>query len=129
VVMLVPVTTEAGEWLERRTPATDLLREHAQVGDTALWVALPVAVLASVIWWRASDIPVGARLRDRLAPGSRAVTTVLAVLAVAVAGIAMYDIYRIGDSGSKAAWHDRVTSAARPHDRAGRGSAGVMILD
>jgi hypothetical protein len=44
--------------------------------------------------------------RPLLAPRSVVAATILAVACVAAAGAATYDIYRIGDSGAKAAWHD-----------------------
>jgi len=34
VLVLVPVTTNAGEWLQRRVASTDLLRTHIDLGDT-----------------------------------------------------------------------------------------------
>ncbi|MFI7545044.1 hypothetical protein [Actinoplanes sp. NPDC049599] len=41
------------------------------------------------------------------------------MLAVVIAGFAVFDTYRIGDSGSKAAWTDGFTSAPI-QDGAGR---------
>jgi hypothetical protein len=118
VVALVPVTTSAGEWLEHRVDETALLRDHAELGDTAIWVALPVAILALVIWWRQREAVSGAsgaaQRRTYLAPLSTTVTTVIAVLAVVFAGAAVYDTYRIGDSGSKAAWTDNFSSTPAP---------------
>jgi hypothetical protein len=129
VVALVPITTSAGEWLERRVNDTQLLHDHTELGDTAIWVAIPVAVLALVIWWRqreaapvgdgpAGDGPVeggsgvatATRRRTYLAPLSTTVTRIVAVLAVVIAVGAVYDIYRIGDSGSKAAWTGNFSS-------------------
>ncbi|MFB9926609.1 hypothetical protein ACFORO_06855 [Amycolatopsis halotolerans] len=52
VVILVPITTNAGEWLERRVARTPLVRAHTELGDTAIWAAIPVAVLALALWWR-----------------------------------------------------------------------------
>jgi hypothetical protein len=52
VVILVPITTDAGDWLEHRVASTPLIRAHTDLGDTALFVAIPVAVLALVVWWR-----------------------------------------------------------------------------
>jgi hypothetical protein len=43
VVALVPLTTSAGEWLEHQVDRTALVRDHAELGDTALFVAVPVA--------------------------------------------------------------------------------------
>lgn len=118
VVVLVPVTTSAGEWLEHRVTQTALLREHTEVGDTAITAAIPVALLALVIWWRqreatpttgesataGSNVATGAQRRSYLAPMSVTVTRVVVVLAVVVAGWAVYDTYRIGDSGARASW-------------------------
>lgn len=42
--------------------------------------------------------------RAFLAPASSAVTTVVTVIAILVAGAAVYDVIRIGDSGAKASW-------------------------
>ncbi|GAA1091425.1 hypothetical protein ACFU8R_21480 [Pseudonocardia alni] len=51
---LVPVTTEAGEWLEHRLPRTPLTRAHAELGDGLVpWVAGP-AVVAVVVAVRTS---------------------------------------------------------------------------
>jgi len=113
VVVLVPLTTSAGEWLERRVPQSSLLHDHTELGDSAIFYAVPIAVLALVVWWRhreAASAPAGAGTavvtgrRAYLAPLSTAVTGVIAVLAIAVAGAGVYGMYRIGDSGSKAAW-------------------------
>jgi hypothetical protein len=120
VVVLVPITTSAGEWLERRVPESALLRDHTELGDSAIFYAIPIAVLAMVVWWRGreaaaelagGDAIAGAgaaatltRRRTFLAPRSTVLTAVIAVLAIIVAGVGVYGIYRIGDSGSKAAW-------------------------
>lgn len=123
VVVLVPATTSAGEWLERRVPQSTLLHDHTELGDSAIFYALPIAVLALVVWWRhreTAPAPTGAgtatqaRRRTYLAPLSTAVTGVIAVLAIAVAGAGVYGMYRIGDSGSKAAWTGVATTATNP---------------
>ncbi|MFG1643506.1 hypothetical protein ACGFMK_24700 [Amycolatopsis sp. NPDC049252] len=132
VVILVPITTDAGEWLERRVASTPAVRTHTELGDTALWVAVPVAVLALLVWWRrresltsqAADTgsaasgtgstAVATRRRTFLAPASTAVTVVLSVLAVVAAGATFYDIYRIGDSGAQASWQGQFSSTPAP---------------
>ncbi len=133
VVVLVPITTDAGEWLERRVASTPLVRTHTELGDTALYVALPVAVLALVVWWRhreslqaqAADTrstgssTVATRRRTFLAPASTAVTVVIAVLSIAAAGAAWYDIYRIGDSGAQATWQGQFSSTPAPRGAGG----------
>ncbi|MFF0341440.1 DUF2231 domain-containing protein [Kribbella sp. NPDC004875] len=112
VVVLVPITTSAGEWLEHRLSPNPLIHRHAELGDTAIYAALGVAVLAVLVWWRQREA--GGRTpvkRTFLAPGSSGLTTALTVVAVLVAGVAVYDVVRIGDSGAKASWSDW---AARP---------------
>ncbi|PKV96078.1 hypothetical protein ATK30_7014 [Amycolatopsis echigonensis] len=59
VVVLVPITTDAGEWLERRVARTPLVRAHTELGDTAIWAAIPVAVLAVALWWRQREAGAG----------------------------------------------------------------------
>jgi hypothetical protein len=113
---LVPVTTNAGEWLGHRLPDTDLLRQHTELGDTALFAATPVAVLALVIWWRNRETGQAPERRSFLAPANRTVTGVVAVLAVLVAASAAYDTYRIGDSGAKATWNGVGNSAPQARD-------------
>jgi len=136
VLLLVPVTTNAGEWLERRVPRTDLLRAHTELGDTAVFVALPVAILALVVWWRQRESDVAARppvesdvdgsggtatvtrtdvrRRTLLAPASKTVTTVIMLLAVLAAVGTCYQIYRIGDSGAQASWQGKFSTDPTP---------------
>lgn len=134
VVIMVPITTDAGEWLERRVAPTPLLRDHTELGDTALWVAIPVALLALVVWWRQREntmadkadaevaeenaagapVPTAARRRTYFAPASTKVTTVIAIVAILVAGAAVYDVYRIGDSGAQASWQGKFSQNAAP---------------
>ena len=123
VVVLVPITTEAGEWLERRVAPTPLVRTHTELGDTALWVAIPVALLALLVWWRRRE---GVRIqadatgrRTFLAPASTAVTVVLSALAIVAAGAAGYDIYRIGDSGAQASWQGQFSTTPAPRGAGG----------
>lgn len=120
VVVLVPVTTSAGEWLERRVTETALLHEHTELGDGAIVAALPVAVLAVVVWWRnreataATGDGTATGQRTYLAPASSAVTRVIAAVAMVAALFAVYDIYRIGDSGAKASWNGEFSTTANP---------------
>lgn len=120
VVLLVPITTEAGEWLERRVPSSELLRDHTELGDSAIFYALPIAALALVVWWRNREAHGPAERRTFLAPLSTAVTGVVMALAIVVAGAGVYGIYRIGDSGSKAAWTGNFSTSERPGPRGGK---------
>ncbi|MFG1912562.1 DUF2231 domain-containing protein [Kribbella sp. NPDC048928] len=107
VVVLVPITTSAGEWLESRLTPDPLIRRHTELGDTAIYAAIAVAVLAVVVWWRQRE-STGRTPAKRtfLAPASRALTATLTVVAVVVSAAAVYDVVRIGDSGAKASWNN-----------------------
>ncbi|MEU4035032.1 DUF2231 domain-containing protein [Streptomyces collinus] len=119
----VPLTTQAGEWLERHVEADALVRRHTELGDGLLPWALGLFVLAAVVWWTARGTKRAASGEDSAnstgSAGSRAgraaalpVRIVVAVLSVAVAAGAVVDVYRIGDSGAKAAWHDAYSKSA-----------------
>ncbi|MGY5121477.1 DUF2231 domain-containing protein [Streptomyces sp. 900105755] len=109
----VPLTTQAGEWLERNVTEDTLVRRHTELGDGLLPWALGLFVLATVVWWAAR------RTGQEQAPGEGArwsalpVRIVVGVLSVAVAAGAVVDVYRIGDSGAKAAWHDAYQKTAQ----------------
>ncbi|MFF1819672.1 DUF2231 domain-containing protein [Kribbella sp. NPDC058245] len=112
VVVLVPITTSAGEWLEHRLAPNALISRHAELGDTAIYAAVAVAVLALIVWWRNREASGRTPAkRPYLAPSSGVVSTVVTVIAVVVAGVAVYDVVRIGDSGAKASWSDWATGS------------------
>lgn len=97
-VVLTPLTTEAGEWLEHQQPVqTPILHEHTELGDTAIYFVLGLLLvslaLAALHRW-------GSRLGDRQAAAGIAVK----VLAVVVGVAAIYQIVRIGDTGAHAVW-------------------------
>jgi uncharacterized membrane protein len=108
--VLVPVATSSGEALEKRVGDPG---KHAQLGDQLLWFALPllVLVLAQVVWDRLRRRQVDAGARE--ARGGARAGTVLAVLAVLAAVAAGVQVYRVGDSGARAVWGDRVGAAQR----------------
>ncbi|GAA2354936.1 DUF2231 domain-containing protein [Streptomyces cuspidosporus] len=107
----VPVATQAGEWLEEHVDNDALVRRHAELGDGLLPWAAGLFVLAAAIWWttrRPASTEAAPRERARTATprSAPALRVVAAVLSVGVATGAVVDVYRIGDSGAKAAWHD-----------------------
>ncbi|MET8252160.1 DUF2231 domain-containing protein [Micromonospora sp. NPDC005197] len=93
----IPLATSSGESLEHRVGDPG---EHAELGDTLIWFALPLLVAAVALVWlhrrdtRSSD--------SRRTP--RALAVVVAVLAVVVAVANLVQVYRVGDSGAKAVW-------------------------
>jgi len=133
--LAVPLTTQAGEWLQRRVPPTPLVSQHVDLGDGLLpWMA-GLAVLAILIWGRpvlarrsATAEGPGAATRTSSTrhgghrthpdpspqPGGTTATVVLAVLAIVLAIGAVADVYAIGDSGSRAAWTGHVSSQPLP---------------
>ncbi|MER6026153.1 DUF2231 domain-containing protein [Streptomyces sp. NPDC001851] len=107
----VPLTTHAGEWLERHVADDALVRRHTELGDGLLPWALGLFVLAALVWWaaRSSAQPrQGGAARWSALP----VRIVVGVLSLGVAVGAVVDVYRIGDSGAKAAWHDAYSKTA-----------------
>jgi hypothetical protein len=110
-LIFVPITTHAGEWLERHTDSDPLVRRHADLGDGLLPWAIGLFVVTVAVWW------VGRRAiaqsPDEEGPsrsGGVALSVPVRVAAIAlsviVAAGSVVQVYRIGDSGAKAAWHD-----------------------
>jgi uncharacterized membrane protein len=97
--VLIPVATSSGEALEKRVGDPG---NHAQLGDQLIFFAIPLLVLsAALVWleWR--------RSRSTAAePTSRTLTHVVAGLAVVAALASAVQVYRVGDSGARAAWGD-----------------------
>ncbi|ARP73015.1 hypothetical protein LK07_28150 [Streptomyces pluripotens] len=110
----VPLTTEAGDWLERHVENDALVRRHAELGDGLLPWALGLFVLAALVWWaaRRGAAETGSGQGGGLRWSALPVRIVVAVLSVAVAAGAVVDVYRVGDSGAKAAWHDAYSKTA-----------------
>lgn len=125
-LLSVPVATNAGEWLQRRVPNDPLVRAHVRLGDSLLPWAVGLVVVAAAVW--AVDrvaarspalrepVPVGAPASAPTGAESSpltgpAVRLVLAVLALVMAAGSVVQVYRIGDSGARAAWHTAVQQA------------------
>jgi uncharacterized membrane protein len=103
-VILTPLTTSAGEWLERRTRPTSLLHAHTELGDTMLYFAvglLVAAVLLAFVHLRESH------QRPPLAPVIRWMIVAVVVLTSAATAV---QVYRIGDSGAQSAWGDKAAA-------------------
>jgi hypothetical protein len=96
--ILVPVATKSGEKFEKHVGEPG---KHSELGDQLIWFVLPLLVLAIalvVLDRRAVANPGGGGVH-----GSGAVN-VVAALAVLAAVAAGYQVYRVGDSGARAAW-------------------------
>ena len=124
-LVMVPVTTHAGEWLESRVGDDPLIHKHTELGDGLLPWAFGLFAATLAVWWLgraygsaarsgqvAADGPSTAGAR-RPSPG--VVRAVVVALAVVVSAGAVVDVYRIGESGAKAAWHDNYDKSPSAH--------------
>jgi hypothetical protein len=102
-LVLTPLTTDAGEWLEEHVDRSAAVHTHTELGDTMLYfsAALFVAALALT----------AVHLRERHADPSRVLRVIVAALALVVAVATSVQVYRIGESGSRAVWSDVVTTS------------------
>jgi hypothetical protein len=96
--LLIPVATSSGESLEQHVGDPG---KHAQLGDQLIWFALPLLVLDIALVWLDRRGKVGANPMRTIGA--------LAIVAALAAGV---QVYRVGDSGARAAWGDQVSSPA-----------------
>ncbi len=101
---MLPVATSSGESLEERVGRPG---DHAELGDQLIWFAIPLLVLAAALVWlerrkAAGKPPIGPSMMPAAIAG-------LAVVAALATGV---QVYRVGDSGARAAWGDRVSSSS-----------------
>jgi hypothetical protein len=93
----------SGESLEERVEESELVEEHAELGDSMPWFALPIAVTAA-------GVMVLDRRRQRddvdapswLGPA----VIVVAVAAVASSVVGTVRIAQVGHSGARATWQE-----------------------
>lgn len=105
---LVPVATSSGESLEKHVGDPG---QHAALGDQLIWFAIPVLLLAAALVWldrRHHRESATASEASTTRPRALSVVAALAVLASLACGV---QVYRVGDSGARAAWGDQVSSA------------------
>jgi hypothetical protein len=112
VIVVVPVTAEAGQWLKNRVADTPLINAHASLAG-ALWpwtLALGILAIASYLWYF-----VRSRRDARGVSGTgsashtgavRVVAVLITVLAIGIGGYATYQTVLIGEAGSRAIWQN-----------------------
>ncbi|MCX4399315.1 hypothetical protein OOK39_43640 [Streptomyces sp. NBC_00264] len=112
----VPLTTHAGEWLERHVDRDPLVRKHTELGDELLPWAIGLFLMSAAVWW------LYRRAAHRTPEAEGSTSTVgtplhitAAVLSLIIGVGAGVQVYRIGDSGAKAAWHDAYSATAPPN--------------
>jgi uncharacterized membrane protein len=142
----VPLTTQAGQWLEHHVTPSSLVRAHTRLGDTMLPWAIGLFVLAAAVAVRetlrphdrtttrahtdhpgATHAPVtGTQTTRGDGIDGRPVTVVIAVLALVVAAGSILTVYQIGDSGARAAWTGRFSEHANPPHPGTQTSQGLL---
>lgn len=96
-LILTPLTIRSGEWLGDRVDQSPTLDTHMTAGETTIYVSVALVIAAALL----------AILHLRLGHGHSVqplVQWTVAVVVVAAAGVAMFQIHRIGESGARAAW-------------------------
>jgi len=112
----VPITTEAGQWLQARVGHTELVAAHAALGTTLLPWAVATFLVAAIQWfWFRFVTATEARFASRV-PGKSARLVITLVLAAAVAVLAVgsvLTVVQIGESGVRAIWTGSFTQSPK----------------
>jgi hypothetical protein len=110
----IPIATGSGEDLRDRLVPTDLIRQHAHLGDELLvFVAGLLVVTVAFVWLDHRTRREGPGAARRVAP--KAILLPLGVLTVALAVVSAVQVVRIGDSGARAAWTGIPYTAPQHH--------------
>src|ERR1700712_5546463 len=102
VMVTTPLTTEAGEWLEHKVGESPAVETHAELGDTMLYFSIALLVAAALL--------VYLHVRESRATVNTVVAVVIAAVVVLASVATTVQVYRIGDSGSRATWGDMVSA-------------------
>ncbi|TPG35990.1 DUF2231 domain-containing protein [Mycolicibacterium hodleri] len=99
--ILTPITTDAGEWLkDQRRVVSPILQEHAERGDWMIYFSaalLVVALALAALHW----------LESRSDTPRKAITVVVAIVALVVGVSSIVTVARIGHSGAESVWGGR----------------------
>ena len=104
-VVAIPLTTNAGEWLQAHKKPSELISRHAELGDQLIYWVAPLTLLL-LVWWATGTAKVADRLRSKSVAANRIGGVLLTVAIVVLAVGSVVTVYRIGDSGSQSVWHD-----------------------
>ncbi len=98
VMVLTPLTIEAGEWLfDQESAPSAILRTHQERGEWMIYLAAALLVVAIVQ-------AVQHRRESRSAEPKRLLTVIAAVLAIVVGLTSTVGVVLIGDAGARAVW-------------------------
>jgi hypothetical protein len=113
-LVLVPLSTDSGENLERQVGHSALVERHAQLADGMLPWAIGLFVVAVGLWLLDRR-----RARPGSAGGPRWLPVVAGALAVVAVVGTVQQVVRVGHAGAEAAWHDVVPSASSTNQQEG----------
>jgi len=124
-VVAIPLATSTGEGLEHNLPRTPAIAAHAELGDQLLVFAAPLLVCVFALAYLDGRRRRGSAAARASGPGTvaappatsgrlRVAAVLAAVLTVVFAVVCGVQVFRIGDSGARAAWGD-VRYAPHPH--------------
>ena len=116
-VVAIPMVTSTGEGLEHNLARTQAITTHARLGDELLVFAAPLLVCVFALAFLERRRRRGVSAAQAAAPGTmtapaassartRVAAVLLAALTVVFAVICAVQVFRIGDSGARAAWGD-----------------------
>jgi VanZ family protein len=103
--ILTPLTTDAGEWLEKREGRSPVLHAHTELGDTMLYFSVALVVAAALL----AFIHIQELREKSVKPVAQWVIAAVVIIACLATTV---QVYRIGDSGAKATWGQ--ASSAKP---------------
>jgi hypothetical protein len=103
----VPITTQAGEWLQAPLRHTELVAAHAALGTTLLPWAVAAFLVAAIQWFwfrfvTAPDARFASRLSGTIARRIITIAPAVEVLMLAVGSV--ITVVQIGESGVRAIW-------------------------
>ena len=110
---LMPVTTNAGDYLERHItvgpPVQRKIEHHEALGRQLIWYVIGLLIV-SIAVWALGRLLDGASV-PFIAPASKAARTVPSWVTIAAVGVSIalavattVQLYRIGDTGAHAVW-------------------------
>jgi phosphoglycerol transferase MdoB-like AlkP superfamily enzyme len=107
-LVLVPMSTQSGEALEKHVAESSLIETHSELADGLLpWVFALVVVAAVLLWWNWNE-------RKAAAPRApKWVAVVLAVAAVLAATGTTVQAVLVGHSGATAVWSQVAKTPAK----------------
>ncbi|OBA75022.1 hypothetical protein A5641_26055 [Mycobacterium sp. 1554424.7] len=97
-MVITPITINAGEWLiDLRTKPSAILQEHAERGESMVYFAAALLVVAAGL--------VVLRFVERRSAKRRMVAHIVAAILVLAVGISStIQVYRTGDAGAQSVW-------------------------